>query len=144
MAVHVIHVVREFSEHAPQKKRQSFAHSDVRHPRAGRWEPNTDIFETSTHVCIYLELAGVKREDISIKVTDGKMTIRGNRAQLACDFYSYHQMEINCGEFVKTILLPQTLEHNEISAKFEDGLLNIHISKQDETVEIPIDFKDEQ
>ena len=144
MAVHLIRVIREFSEHSPRTQRQKFAYSDVRQPGMGKWVPNTDILETETHVCIYVELAGVKREDITVKVTDGKLTIQGTRAPLCRNMYNYHQMEINCGEFAKSILLPQSLEHNEMTAEFRDGILNIHISKKDDTVEIPIDFKDEQ
>lgn len=140
MKVQLVRVIREVTEHSPKTRQQDFIYSDVHQPRAGSWQPNTDIYETDSHVCIHLELAGVQREDITIKVTDGRMIVQGTRAPLCrqVQVNRYHQMEINNGEFMKTFLLPQFLEHNEITAEFKDGILTIYISKQDEPVEIPI------
>lgn len=126
---------------APRKVAASepYFYNDIDSGCVGAWEPNTDIFETSREVIIRLELANVSRENISIIVKNGKLNISGVRESLHVDDQVYfHQMEIHCGEFSKIIALPETLEHNEITAVLSDGILDIRISKQSKPIEIPI------
>jgi len=118
-------------------------YKDIDSVYAGTWEPNTDIFETGDEVVIRLELANVSRDDISIKVKNGKLHIHGKRPQniQTSQQVYFHQMEIHCGEFDKTIVLPDSLEHNEMTAVLEDGILEIRISKKSQPIEIPIAIK---
>ncbi len=140
MPVHFIRVIRELSDNrSRQESENSFFYTDVDRMCTGRWEPNTDITESEDEVFILVELAGVKREDITVKVKNGKLLIKGLRRYILPDKNVYfHQLEINCGEFLKTIPIPQSIEHNEISAQFYEGLLEIRISKTDKPVEIPV------
>ncbi len=141
MAVHIIRVFRELSDvgSRPENERGSFFYKDIGQLCTGTWEPNTDIFETEDNVFIRVELAGVTQEDISIKVKNGKLLITGVRESVQTEDQIYfHQMEIHCGEFNKVISLPPSLEHNEIDAQLQDGLLEIRISKKGQPVEIPI------
>jgi HSP20 family protein len=118
---------------------RSYFYNDIDGICEGNWEPNTDIFETEQEVIIRLELASVSRDDISIIVKNGKLHITGMRQRWPIDDTVYfHQMEIHCGEFGKVITLPESLEHNEIVAALQDGILDIRISKQSNAVEIPV------
>lgn len=140
MPVHFIRVIRELSDNrSRQDTKNSFFYTDVDRMCTGRWEPNTDITESEDEVLILVELAGVKRDDIMVKIKNGKLLVEGIRRHVlpAKNVY-FHQLEINCGEFLKSIPLPQSIEHNEISAQFQEGLLEIRISKTDKPVEIPI------
>jgi HSP20 family protein len=119
--------------------RHTFYFQDAGDYCSGGWEPNTDIVETETEVLIRVELAGVAKEDVSVKTKGGKLIISGNRKpQTSTSKLYFHQIEINCGDFIKIISLPPALEHNEISAGFQEGMLEVHISKEDKAVEIPI------
>ncbi len=141
MAVHIIHVYRE------QSDRGMLPH--VNFPFVFRepidpitWEPNVDIYETDDEVIIRAELAGVTREEVSVSVNLGNLVISGERR--VPDFKAgtrFHQAEIKCGSFLKIISLPPSLEHNEIEAHLQDGLLEIRISKRQEVVEIPIEIR---
>ncbi len=141
MPVHIIRVLRELSDmgsHASQPMTNYF-YTDIDHLQAGSWEPNTDICEYEDEVVIRVELAGVSREDISVKVKDNKLYITGIRhSYKAGAQVVYHQVEVHCGEFNKAIALPESIAHNEITASFQNGMLEIKISKQDQSVEIPI------
>ncbi|MBN1466269.1 Hsp20/alpha crystallin family protein [candidate division KSB1 bacterium] len=140
MAAHLIRVFRELADMAPRRGTpRTLFYNDVDDVCVGNWVPNTDIFETDAEIIIRLELANVSRKDISIKVKDGKLHITGYRQGIQETHRLYfHQMEIHCGNFCKVITLPAALEHNEIIASLQDGILDIRISKQSSPVEIPI------
>lgn len=138
MEPHIIKVLREMTDMAVRKKSNSDFYN-TNDMCAGHWEPNTDILETEDKVIIKLELANVAREDVSILVKNGKLRISGIRHSIdATDPIYFHQMEIHCGEFSKIITLPESIEHNEITASMQNGILSIFISKQGDVVEIPI------
>lgn len=140
MADHIINVFRELADMA--YRQDNMTHKNcfgAIKQNYTAWEPNTDIIESETEVLIRLELAGVEKDDISVKVKEGKLFITGIRKNIKPEHEVYfHQMEIHCGEFCKVIVLPENLEHNDMSARFLEGLLEIKISKNSEIVEIPI------
>ena len=43
------------------------------------WRPAASVYETAEHVTIAVELVGLRREDITIEVSDGVLTVRGER-----------------------------------------------------------------
>lgn len=144
MPVHIIRVTRERSDMGtrPETSTTSYFYKDVGDLCTGTWEPNTDIVETDQEVIIRTELAGVGKEDVTLKVKQGKLLISGIRKALhTSDKMYFHQIEIKCGTFIKVIPLPHMLEHNEITAGLQDGILDIRISKREEAVEIPIEIK---
>lgn len=140
MAAHLIRVFRELADMAPRRgTARPLCYNDADDVCVGNWVPNTDIFETNAEIIIRLELANVSRKDISIKVKGGKLHITGFRQGIQeTNRLYFHQMEIHCGDFCRVITLPAALEHNEINASLQDGILDIRISKQSTPVEIPI------
>jgi len=124
---------------APSRSSKSSFCVEVSKNIASSWEPNTDIIESEKNVIIRLELAGVARKDLCVKVKNGKLTVIGKRRQgLPQMNLLFHQLEIHTGDFEKTISLPETMEHNDITAQLTEGILEIVISKESQVVEIPI------
>ena len=141
MSMHVIRIVRELSDSGPSSpgtNAQIFC-EDTSQINLATWEPNTDICESEDQVFIRIELAGVARDDISAKLKNGKLLISGvrreNRPQKQIYF---HQLEIHYGQFLKIISIPESIEHNDIEAHFQEGILEITISKKSHVIEIPI------
>jgi HSP20 family protein len=140
MPIHVLQIVREVSD------RGGFAHqkrtyycSELEAPACSCWKPNTDIFESQDEVKIRLELAGVPRENITVAVKGGKLTVTGSRPEKRPgERLYYHQLELNYGHFKRVISLPESIEHNDIQATLEEGVLEIVISKNERAIEIPI------
>ncbi|MBN1352267.1 Hsp20/alpha crystallin family protein [candidate division KSB1 bacterium] len=96
------------------------------------WCPNTDIFETRTEFVIRLELPGVKKEDISLILSNHSLIIRGKREDVGPrGRVYYHQMEISYGLFERTILLPEGLDEKSFKSKFSAGFLEITIPKSE-------------
>ncbi len=141
MPMHVIRIVRELSDSGPSSpgtKTHIFC-EDTSQTNLATWEPNTDICESEDHVVIRLELAGVARDDISAKLKNGKLLISGVRRENRPQEQIYfHRLEIHYGKFLQVISIPESLEHNDIEAHFQEGILEVVISKKSQAVEIPI------
>ena len=73
---------------------------------------------------IELALAGFKEDQIGIKVQDDQLTIEGNVGE---DERQYHQKGIATRKFKKSFTLGEYLVVQD--AKFQDGLLSVHIDK---------------
>jgi len=94
------------------------------------WEPLTDIYETEGSFVVKMELAGVKKEDVTIQLERDRLRIRGMRREgLPEKVRAYHQMEINYGRFERVLLLRAAVSRDDISACFEDGFLQITVPK---------------
>jgi len=98
------------------------------------WVPAVDVFENEQHeLVLKAELAGIKREDIELKVENNVLTIRGERkkdAQVAQD--AYHRVERSHGAFARSFTLPSTVNPDGVKAEFKDGVLSIVLPAKEE------------
>lgn len=140
MTLHVLHIIRDMSDRGSAAQRRCpYSCPDIDPPMVSFWKPNTDIFESEGEVRIRIELAGVSRENISIELKNGKLIVSGIRLERRPEErICYHQLEQQYGHFMRIIALPEAVEHNEITAALEDGVLEVIISKDERAVEIPI------
>ncbi len=89
-----------------------------------------DIRVTPDTVEVEAALPGAKPEDVEITVTGSTLTIAANTAsstESADDRYLLQ--EIRRGSFTRTIALPEGLEPDRATARFEHGLLTLSIPK---------------
>ena len=94
------------------------------------WKPLTDVYELEDAIIIKVEVPGVEKKDVSITVEGKQIAIRGERAYPhQTPGITYHQMEINYGDFERTIVLPEVYEADHINAELKDGFLFIKITK---------------
>lgn len=95
--------------------------------------PAVDISETDKSYEFEIELPGMKREDIEIEVSDGILTVKGEKKEEKKEEKKgYKKIERSYGKFERSFTLPQYIDEKNISAKFENGLLNISIPKSPE------------
>lgn len=95
------------------------------------WAPSVDISETPEAYLIKAELAGVKREDIKVKLDKGVLTLRGERRQEKEDKdQKHHRIERFYGSFSRAFSLPEDADAEHIKAEFSDGLLTLSLPKQ--------------
>lgn len=96
---------------------------------ATAWVPATDIFADGDDLKIRCELAGVEREHIDISLTAGILVVSGQRAsELDEENTSFLVRERFYGEFRRSINLPENVGNEKISAKFEDGMLEVTVT----------------
>jgi HSP20 family protein len=99
------------------------------------WAPRIDAFDREKELVIRVELSGVKPEDVDITVEDRTLTIKGKRQfEETTEQGRYHRREIFTGEFKRTLVLPEGLNAEEVSAKAENGLLSVTIPRRPEVL----------
>ena len=104
------------------------------------WTPNVNMYETDEgyHVCV--DLAGVEKEKIDLVVHDQRLALRGTRQVPSCVEIEgdervprrvrVHVMEIDHGSFCREVDLPHDVAADQIIAKYDNGVLWIHLPKK--------------
>jgi HSP20 family protein len=94
------------------------------------WTPPVDMYETKNEVVVAMELPGLNEKDIRLSITDGLLTIQGERqgSDEAREAGHYRQ-ERWFGKFERTLLLPIPVETGQVKATYRDGVLTIKLPK---------------
>lgn len=93
-------------------------------------EPAVDVYETSSEVIILVEMAGIARAQVELKVDGDTLTVRGERPPLpGRPGRIYSQMEISHGHFERGLLLPAGVNAEGATAVYKDGILEIVLPK---------------
>ena len=93
-------------------------------------QPAIDMTENENESIVVAELPGVKKEDISLSVEDGWLTLKGERKSSApSDVTKVLHREIVYQPFSRSIRLPHEVNVNEISAALDNGILKITLPK---------------
>lgn len=96
------------------------------HAKTAAWSPAAEIDEAADHFLVSLELPGLKREELSIEVTENQVVISGERkAPEKRGLYTERQF----GKFQRTFSLPGNVDSEKIEAHFENGVLNVRVPK---------------
>ena len=110
-----------------------FEHGFAAAPKT--WAPRIDAFDQEKELVIRVEIPGVKPDEVEITVEDRTLTISGKRQlEEATEQAGYHRREIFSGEFKRTLVLPEGLNAEEITAKAEDGILRVTIPRRPEVL----------
>jgi len=94
------------------------------------WAPAADISETDSEYLVKAELPEVRKEDLSVTVQDGVLTLTGERRQdKREDNEKVHRIERFYGSFARRFSLPEDADEQAIRAESKDGVVLIHIPK---------------
>jgi HSP20 family protein len=94
------------------------------------WSPAVDVFEDKEAVKIIAELPGVKPEEVKLSIENNLLTLRGEKKQVAEEKTErVHRYERSYGMFERSFALPNTVDAERVEARFENGLLTIHLPK---------------
>ena len=97
-----------------------------RRTHATAWVPTTDIFAVGDDLVIRCELAGVERDDVEISLSGGALTIDGERRGEP-ETTEYYARERYYGHFRRRLKLPEGIDGSNVSASFENGLLEVTV-----------------
>ena len=105
-----------------------------RPPAEGRvasdWAPAADVSETEGEYLIKADLPAVRKEDVSLTVQDGVLTLSGERRQEThAESEKLHRVERTYGSFARRFALPENVDEQGIRAESRDGVILIHIPK---------------
>jgi HSP20 family protein len=95
---------------------------------ASAWVPATDILALGDDLVIRVELAGVDPDDVDLSFSHGVLTVSGTRrAGSADDEAEFLIRERFYGAFRRVITLPEGTEADQITAEFDDGLVQVTV-----------------
>ncbi len=95
--------------------------------RVTGFTPPLDVRETDDAYLVYVDLPGVKPQDVSIELSDQVLTISGSRVPV--DTGESQVLERPYGSFARNLTLPKGVEEETIEASYEDGVLTLRIPK---------------
>jgi len=99
----------------------------------GDWYPPVDIFEKEDGITIIMEIPGVSEEDIDLQITDGVLTVKGEKKlPYEKNNENFYRLERNFGKFARSFTLPNSVDQNKVKASLKEGILKIEIGKRDE------------
>jgi HSP20 family protein len=95
---------------------------------ANAWVPTTDVFARGDDLVIRVSLSGVHPEDVHVTLSNGVLTISGERrSKLDEDEVNFYVRERYYGAFRRSISLPASIDESDISAEYDNGLLEITV-----------------
>jgi HSP20 family protein len=97
---------------------------------AGQWVPAMDLAETDDHLVLKADLPGLDKDDVEIEVSDGVLTISGERKTEHTEREDgYHRVERAYGSFSRSLSLPDGIDAEQVKADFDKGVLEVRIPK---------------
>lgn len=94
----------------------------------------TDVKETDNSYVLAVDLPGFKKEDVKVNLKDGCLTIQASRSHQNDQKDNegrYIRQERYTGSCARSFYVGDELKPENVSAKFEDGILKIELPRSD-------------
>lgn len=103
-----------------------------------QWVPPVEMATDGGDVIITLELPGVDSSDVDIEVSDGRLTVSGERRDRWEESRGRMLVrEMRYGSFRRTFQLPDGVGADQVEAEMDNGLLRVRIRNVTRPVEPP-------
>jgi HSP20 family protein len=100
---------------------------------ARRWIPAMDLVETDDHFVLKADLPGLSDEDVHIDVEGDVLTVSGERKSEHEDKREgYVRVERAYGAFRRSLTLPEGVDPEAVTARFDSGVLEVRIPKPEQ------------
>ena len=99
----------------------------------------TDIKEHEDHYDVQIDLPGFRKEDISVELNDGYLTItatKGHDQEEKNKAGKIIRQERYAGEMSRSFYVGDELSSEDIHAKYEGGVLTLKVPKKQEQQEL--------
>jgi HSP20 family protein len=103
--------------------------------------PIADIYETNDALTVILEMPGVEKNNVDIRVEDDILRVNGQ-----LDLSKYKGLlplytEYNIGNYARNFRLSNRIDQNKIAAELKDGVLWLTLPKAEEAKPRTIEIK---
>jgi HSP20 family protein len=97
---------------------------------------STDILESEEDYVFFIDMPGMKKEDIDLRVKDGLLYVAGERTNEIIEKkdtdetgYTYARRERRFGAISRQLILPKDIQDDKVTARYDNGVLVIIIPK---------------
>ena len=106
------------------------------------WTPRVDVVEDDGEYIINVELPGVEKDEVKVSVKDRVLSISGERkSEKEEKGKKYQRVERAYGAFMRSFTLPEDAAREKLNANFKDGILKVHIPKEESAKTKAIEVK---
>ena len=103
---------------------------DVNEKMNGCYAPSVNVVENDDAFRLELAVPGYSKEDFRISVEKDTLSVSVEKEVKAEN--SFLRREFATGNFCRSFLLPKTVEADQITAEYSNGILKIMIPKKEE------------
>ncbi len=94
--------------------------------------PALDVYQDKDNVIVETPLPGIDPEKVNISVENDVLTIEGTSEKKSeVDEKDYYRKEVRTGGFHRAVALPTSVNGEQASADYNDGVLKITIPKEE-------------
>jgi HSP20 family protein len=98
------------------------------------WAPRMDLTETDDAYRVQMDLPGLKKGDLNVRMDDHRLLVSGERAEETTSEDEDHvHSERYFGSFYRSVRLPMAVEEENIKANFKNGVLTIDLPKSEKS-----------
>lgn len=94
--------------------------------------PRSKVSDNGNSIALELELPGVKKENIKVEVENSVLSITASRkAEVKEEGKDVFFNEISYGEYKRNFRLSEDVDHLNINAAYENGILKLELAKKE-------------
>src|SRR6202163_2074940 len=109
----------------PEAQDQSLATSS--------FAPPVDVYEDEHNITLKIEVPGIDEKDIDVRVENNTLTVHGERKfEKEEKEENFRRVERQYGSFTRTFNLPSTVDHENVQADYDKGVLKVKLAKKAE------------
>jgi HSP20 family protein len=103
--------------------------------------PVTDINEEKDQLVVKTELPGIDKKDLDISLEGDRLTIKAEKKEEIKEEATHHIRERYYGRYFRSVTLPYPVKADNISATFDNGVLELRLPKAEEVKAKKIEIK---
>jgi HSP20 family molecular chaperone IbpA len=114
-----------------QKKRELETKDETTVP-ARVFVPTADIYESKDALMVILEMPGVEKNNIDVRVEDNVLKVEGRLDLTKYQGLNPLYTEYNVGHYARSFHLSNKIDQSKIAAELKDGVLSLALPKVEE------------
>lgn len=96
--------------------------------------PASDIMESKDRFFVYINMPGVSKENVNVKVEDDELIVTGKLAAEELGDRKYIRKEIRTGNYFRKFKLTNLIDRESVQARYENGVLVLELMKRSEAL----------
>jgi HSP20 family protein len=96
---------------------------------AGGAYPPINVFRRGDDIVAIIEVPGVRKSDLDIKIERNTLRISGSKSVEYGDKAAMHRRERLAGRFDRAVTLPISIDSDKIRAECRDGILALYLPR---------------
>ncbi|PJZ58115.1 Hsp20/alpha crystallin family protein [Leptospira barantonii] len=102
---------------------------EVKKERTRILTPRVDVYSDETNIYLYADLPGVEEKDVQVQIEKDQLTISGKTSEKDISG-ELRYSEYRTGEYKRSFTLTESVEEDQISAVYKNGVLNLILPKR--------------